>query len=680
MLASIQQRKSASTAKGNEAAVPKVPAALPDSPAGFWLDAHYDPVANLKAFSTCLHTCDLYGDGDWRLAVAGLEKKLKVWKGTQMASEHTLVDIPSAATSFYADVQTPRIPALAVSVGPNVFIYRNLRPYFKFTLPPETVSDVEKTVWQQLYAGSLSLAQARQTLHKLSTGSTPVTSCTTELQDLNEAGQEADLDMLSKQYKGEPPVQQTIITCMTTVKKAYDEDDAVSCLVLGTESGQVMVLSPTANMVTHHWQLRQHVPAFLCASGLLDVEHRVAIATRHGKVVLMKNGAVTSTIHLDALPLGIARSHKGFLVGCTNSTVQYFNLKGKRSFCVNLPSPILAMHGLETAQQKISKCLVVSLANGLFLVVGDPLHRARPPTPHPPRSLTTTPYTSPLPSRYVCESTFSAGDLRVYNEQHLVSVTKFESPVNAMTFGKFGREENTLVSITRTGGLDVKILPRTAKLDGGSSVTGPPPEQDIPLDIPKRTAVYIQQVTTSDTTSQCVSAEIEQVPVASQYIAHHTEQTEREKANAVDIHNTFQQELVQLRLATAKAYMKVMTDGQGATSTSTASSASLTLNATVSGLGPAFKLTLELCNNGSQPILGAALVLLYNKQMYSAQHDQRQLPVLLPALQYHFDIRIHCLDPEAGVDVVKILMHSSKSAVPLLSALVKMPLSEFEEE
>lgn len=75
-----------------------------------------------------------------------------------MASEHMLVDIPSAATSFYADDQTPRIPALAVAVGPNVFIYRNLRPYFKFTLPPETVSDVEKTVW---YATSnLPLLQA----------------------------------------------------------------------------------------------------------------------------------------------------------------------------------------------------------------------------------------------------------------------------------------------------------------------------------------------------------------------------------------------------------------------------------------------------------------------------------------------------------------------------------------
>lgn len=47
---------------------------------------------------------------------------------------------------------------------------------------------------------------------------------------------------------------------------------------------------------------------------------------------------------------------------------------------------------------------------------------------------------------------------------------------------------------------------------------------------------------------------------------------------------------------------------QGATSTSTASSACLSLNASVSGLGPAFKLTLELCNTGSQPLLGTALV------------------------------------------------------------------------
>lgn len=50
---------------------------------------------------------------------------------------------------------------------------------------------------------------------------------------------------------------------------------------------------------------------------------------------------------------------------------------------------------------------------------------------------------------------------------------------------------------------------------------------------------------------------------------------------------------------------------QGATSTSTATSAALRLNATVTGLGPAFKLTLELCNSDSQPMLDSALVTSY---------------------------------------------------------------------
>ncbi len=34
-----------------------------------------------------------------------------------------------------ADANTPRTPAVAVATGSFVYVYRNLRPYFKFTLP-----------------------------------------------------------------------------------------------------------------------------------------------------------------------------------------------------------------------------------------------------------------------------------------------------------------------------------------------------------------------------------------------------------------------------------------------------------------------------------------------------------------------------------------------------------------
>lgn len=37
-----------------------------------WLNAFYDPVANIKAFSTHIDLADLQGDGDFKLLVAGI--------------------------------------------------------------------------------------------------------------------------------------------------------------------------------------------------------------------------------------------------------------------------------------------------------------------------------------------------------------------------------------------------------------------------------------------------------------------------------------------------------------------------------------------------------------------------------------------------------------------------------
>jgi hypothetical protein len=48
---------------------------------------------------------------------------------------HTLLDVPVAMCAFYPDLLTPRIPSIAVAAGSFVFVYRNLRPYMKFTLP-----------------------------------------------------------------------------------------------------------------------------------------------------------------------------------------------------------------------------------------------------------------------------------------------------------------------------------------------------------------------------------------------------------------------------------------------------------------------------------------------------------------------------------------------------------------
>lgn len=63
------------------------------------------------------------------------------------ASEHALLDTPVAITSFISEATNPRLPSLAVAAGSHIFIYRNLRPYYKFVLPPENVNTEEQDIW-----------------------------------------------------------------------------------------------------------------------------------------------------------------------------------------------------------------------------------------------------------------------------------------------------------------------------------------------------------------------------------------------------------------------------------------------------------------------------------------------------------------------------------------------------
>ncbi len=116
-----------------------------------WLDAFADPLAQLYTFSSGIALADLSGDGDHKLFIADLgtgkyNMTLKVYKGVTLFKENTLVDLPTAVVPFFMDQTEPRIPAIAVASGSSVFVYRNLKPYYKYNLPDMEISETEKEV------------------------------------------------------------------------------------------------------------------------------------------------------------------------------------------------------------------------------------------------------------------------------------------------------------------------------------------------------------------------------------------------------------------------------------------------------------------------------------------------------------------------------------------------------
>lgn len=83
------------------------------------------------------------------LGTAAGNMKLKVYRGTGLLTENTLLDLPTGLVSFLMEQHEPRTPAIAVASGPFIYIYKNLRPYFKFTLPTLEINSVEQDVWNQ---------------------------------------------------------------------------------------------------------------------------------------------------------------------------------------------------------------------------------------------------------------------------------------------------------------------------------------------------------------------------------------------------------------------------------------------------------------------------------------------------------------------------------------------------
>jgi Bardet-Biedl syndrome 1 protein len=558
-----------------------------------WLHAWHDPVAGLKSFTSCVRLADLSGDGESKLLVAGTDKRLKIYKGTTLLSENMLLAAPVSVCVFYPDAK--KAPSVGVAAGPFVFIYRNLRPYYKFSLPLVVVGEKESETWGALHEGKISIGEAREALGAARDGGDQLTN---QSQDLLAIEEDGEAGAYVAACAGKKLSQQTVATCMEVLKKEMDDDDAVSMLVVGTEAKQVLVLDAAGSSILVSATLVS-VPVFLGVTGLYSVDYRVVCACRDGNVYTIKNGEVTgNVIELEAMPCALCRIDKSVLVGCMSNTVHAFHIKGKRQYSLYVPAPIACMEVLTLTKTRNLRALLVGL---------------------------------------------NTGEVRLYHEKSLVATLQLGHSITALRFGAYGREEAALICIGDAGSLTIKMMQRQADLDGAARPPGPPPEQDVPLSIPKKTKLYV-------------------------------EQTQREREQATDMHRVFQRDLCKLRLSTARAYVKIISDGQGPMSYSAGSS--LRMTAQVQGLGPKFKLKLNVQNTGGKSVTHLAVTFNFNAMLYKLKQPLYHVPLLLPGVPYKIDAELECIDENGGADAIRVIVCNPKSVLPVLSAVVNMPISE----
>ncbi|MBN3313992.1 BBS1 protein, partial [Atractosteus spatula] len=621
--------------------------------------------------------------------------KLKVYRGTSLVSENTLLDLPAGLVAFLMDQHEPRTPAVAVASGPFIYIYKNLRPYFKFTLPPLEVNALEQEVWSQAREDKIDPMSLKEMLegirapaesHALRSlkrhashdqpwpnhcpecgperrlsvtgadehGSTAKQADESRILHSDFSGMSCHTNdkaqasvkrknkkfyyhLTSRAALGSDPrpvtlCLQTVITCIGTLKKNMADEDAVSCLVIGTESRDVLVLDPEAFTILHKMSLPS-VPTFMDVTGQFDIEFRITVACRNGNIYILRrygvrgqgSGAIIiilcvrvcvcvcyreSTkpkycIELSSHPVGLVRVGKNVVVGCTQETLHGFTQKGKKLWTAYLPAPITTM-SLMDHHARGFQAVLVGLTN--------------------------------------CE-------VHMYCDKNLVSVIRtpipdpllsFQDMVTSICFGRYGREDGALIMTTKGGGLMVKILKRTAAFEDRDTTPGPPAAQSVRLNVPKKTKLYVDQ-------------------------------TLRERESAVGTSRE------------RGGVFKLKADGSASWARAHAGLFTRVVSAhrfrsvspQVQGLGPSFKLTLNIQNTAAcRPVMNLAVSFLYDESLYSMKTAFFKIPLLIPGLNYPIDTFVECLSDRGISDIIKVfVLHEGKSA-PLLTAHINMPVSE----
>lgn len=278
-------------------------------------------------------------------------------QGTKISVENALIDVPTAVCTFFMDNNQPLTPAIAVASGAYLYVYRNQRPYFKFTLPSLEVLPREKELWAQANRKEISpyqlQTQLQQLLHeegepKLTTRSQKLLGMDAfaDMDDPNEARTEGSLQMREfvKQVAGGTLRRHTVVTCLDTIKKSGNEADCIGCVVIGTESAQVFILDPEAFTVVQRYDLPSP-PCSLHATGTFATDYRIIAGCRNNCVYTLKRGSdrLKYKIDLSSPIISVVTVNKRIIVGCMDQSLEAFNLHSKRQWHMELKAAITTM-------------------------------------------------------------------------------------------------------------------------------------------------------------------------------------------------------------------------------------------------------------------------------------------------------------------------------------------------
>ncbi|XP_050531535.1 Bardet-Biedl syndrome 1 protein isoform X2 [Daktulosphaira vitifoliae] len=419
-----------------------------------WIDVDINPPVFLQTYNCFTTLVDVHGDKDNKFVVIDFgsgttNPQLKVFKGINQTHVVFFYDKPSAILAVYIDNKEHHVPCIAVAIKNEIYFYRNCKPYYKYSIQPALVNNEDESkIWRDAEKSSelLSNLQALATsigFAKLSTTSQQLLCC-----------HENQIENFFNNHKKQKLVKQHNISCITELKRRMNEVFGVSCIVIATTDTISILDTESFKMLPDKYEF-QGDAVYLAANGIYDVDYKILVATRTGRVYIFSKSSTSGyKVEMTHAIVAIILRIDKFICCTLDGVLQCYSLKCISLWNIKLPGDPTAMVNM----------YVQSLSLELTVVA----------------------------CRVINTSGHTKGSILLYSGTIVVHKITMPDPIYCMNFGKLGQEENALLMISSKGKLDVKLLKRTATFDlcfRSTNITEPSRN----LDIPKRSNIFIEQ-------------------------------------------------------------------------------------------------------------------------------------------------------------------------------------------
>lgn len=493
-----------------------------------WLMAHHDPFANINTTSSHLCLADLHGEGENLLALVDFKRtgqqdirstqppydcRIRIYRGQQLIYNHFLDDLPSSLVvssiqNTPVQTNTKQVQTqlnqmlLTVTINDDMYFYKKMKPSHKLSLEDDasimkTLVKSEVEAWDMVRQNKVDTDALRELLESLSQelGSQELTCHTKNFLALK-SSDERRAYLLSWKLKrvngrGEHIMSFDTICCSAPRHKfpssgswqSYTMPNQVNILssgiysdkfnhivshqrdglVVGTEDRHLIVFE----LFTNRGQIESHhrlpsVPDHILVEpyrslesidakiGLGKLTYKILVSCRNSRIYSIQKGYIsandTGPNELLALKCNVVQmcwsgdyeEHGSnvlspfFIVACLNHKVYCFSsINGYCRWVITAESPVTSLVNLNATNLKAQDMCLIGVAS---------------------QSNRIDFYTST--NGRIMDSIYFSNDY-----------------CQAMTFGRYGREDNCLVVTTNSGHLLLFILKRTAKFSHGQCLS-----------------------------------------------------------------------------------------------------------------------------------------------------------------------------------------------------------------